>query len=223
VAREERQQLSKRGQEVQQSRDQRRTLESKTADTAARRPGAAFEPAKVQLPRSPIVAKPANQLGRNQTPPEAQRAPKPDPKFQPKSETPGRQPNVDRGNPQPEPRKPESEKKPTPGRSEAAPSERQVQPESQPRAKEPGAKAHEESQRNTIGLEKKAQQLSERPARVKPAASEKGATNLLKKDRQKEGREKPSPPVNPSVEQPSSPRHNEKFARYESRIKDFQP
>jgi hypothetical protein len=130
VAKAERQKLAQRGHEVQQSRDQRRTLEAKAVDTAARKPGAVFEPARVQLPRSPIVAKSANELGRTQAPPKAQQAPKPDPKFQPQPATPGRQPSVDRSNPQAEPRKAESEKQPAPGRSEAAP------PESERRAKD---------------------------------------------------------------------------------------
>ena len=134
VAKAERQQLAQRGQEVQKSRDQRRTLEAQAVDTTARKPGGVFEPAKVTLPRSPIVAKPANQLGRNQAPPKAQPAPKPDLKLQPKSETSGRQPNVDRSNPQPESRQPEAETKSAPGRSEAAPRDTKAQPESQPRA-----------------------------------------------------------------------------------------
>ena len=265
VAREERQKLSQRGQEVQQSRDQRRTLEAKAVDTAVRKPGEVFEPAKVELPRSPIVAKRANQLAKNQAPPEVQRAPKPDLKVQPKSEPSGRQPNVDRSIPQSEPRKPESEKKPTPGRSEPAPRGTKAQPESQqsakesgakaqeesqrnaselgkkaqqeserrakdaavktqedsqrnargleakaqqesqPRAKDPAAKAHEEAQRNASGLEKKAQQLSEQPAKAKPAPGEKGAAQLIKKDRKKEGKGKPSPPENPPVPPPGSP------------------
>jgi hypothetical protein len=121
VAPKERQNLAQRGQEVQQSRDQRRTLEVKAADTATRKPGRAFAPAKVQLPRSPIVAKPARQLGRNETPPKAQRAPKPDLKVQPKAETPGRQPTVVRSNPQSERGQAESQKKPAPGRSQSAP------------------------------------------------------------------------------------------------------
>jgi hypothetical protein len=117
VAKAERQQLAQRGQEVQKSRDQRRTVEAKVADTTTRKPGAAFEPAKVNLPRSPIVAKSANQLGKNQAPPKAPQSPKPDLKVQPKSEPSGRQPNVNRGNTQPEPRKPETQKKSTPGRA----------------------------------------------------------------------------------------------------------
>src|ERR1035437_3662758 len=229
VAKEERQQLAQRGQEVQKSRDQRRTLEAKAVDTTARKPGGVFEPAKVTLPRSPIVAKPANQLGRNQTPPQAQQAPKPDLKLHPKSQPSGRQPNVDRSNPQPEPRKLESEKQPTPGRSEAAPgetkaqqqsqqrakdseikaqeqlqrsakdAERAVQLESQRRAKEAAVKAQEESQKTAKGLEKKAQQVSEQPAKERPDASEKGATKLLKKDTQKKGEEPQTPPGNPAV------------------------
>jgi hypothetical protein len=105
VAKAERQKLAQRAQEVQISRDQRRTLEAKVVATLARRPGAVLEPAKAQLPKSPIVAKPVNKLVRNQAPPEAQRAPQPNLKVQPKSETSGRQPNVDRSNPHAEPHK----------------------------------------------------------------------------------------------------------------------
>jgi len=217
VAREERQQLAQRGQEVQKSRDQRRTLEARAVNTPVRKPGGVFEPAKVQLPRSPIVAKSANQLGKKQAPPQAQRAPKPDLKLQPKPETSARQPNLDKSNPQPQPRKPESDKKPTPGRSVASPPEKQVQskverrpeesqkqilpepqrnvpalekkaqPGPQPRAKEPAMKAPEQPQRNTGGLEQKGQRGTERSAQSRPAASEKGAAKLIKKDRKKEG------------------------------------
>jgi hypothetical protein len=185
VAKEERQKISQRGREVQTSREERRTLEAQAVDTAARKPGAVFEPAKVQLPRSPIVAKPANQLGRNQAPPKAQRAPKPAPKFQPKPATLARQPSVDQSKPQPEPRQPESSKKPTPGRSEAAPRETKVQPESQSIPKESGTKAQEESQRNASGLEKKAQPESERLAKDAAAKtledSQRNARGLEKK------------------------------------------
>ena len=128
VAKDERQKLAQRGQEVQKSREQRQTLEARAVDTTARKPGGVSEPAKVQSPRSPIVAKSASQLGRKQAPPKTPQAPKPDPKFQPKSEAPARQPNVDRGNPQSQPRQLEPEKKPTPARSEATTPEKQVQP-----------------------------------------------------------------------------------------------
>jgi hypothetical protein len=114
VAKAERQQIAQRGQEVQKSREQRRTLEAKAADTTPAKTGRAFEPAKVQQPRSPIVAKPPNQLKRNQVPPREQKAPKPDLKVQPRSEPAVRQP-------QSQSRQPESEKKAAPGRSEVAP------------------------------------------------------------------------------------------------------
>jgi hypothetical protein len=111
VAKEERQKLAQRGQEVQTSRAQRQTLEAKTVNTPAQKPSEVSGPAKVKLPTSPIVAKPANQLGKNQAPPKPQRAPKPDPKVQPKAATSGHPSNVDKGSPQTEPRQAESEKK----------------------------------------------------------------------------------------------------------------
>lgn len=252
VAKAERQQLAQRGQEVQKSRDERRTLEAKVVDTAAPNSGRAVEPTKVKLPRSPIVGKSANQLGRGQTPPQAQQAPKPDSKSQPKAEKEDRRPNVDRSNPQPQPGRPESEKRPTPRRNDVAPLERQAQPESpqpqpQPRAKEsePKApanvprkangidrqtppqsvrpandaaiKAQDNSPRNTRALEPKVQpapeprandstvkarevaprnasganrppRVSEHPAKEKPAAGEKGASRLMRNDRQQQGK-----------------------------------
>ena len=127
VAQGERQKLAQRGQEVQQTRDQRRTLEANAVDTSARKPGAVFEPVKVQLPKSSIVGKSANQLGRNQAPPMVQHSQKPDAKFQPKPEPFVRQPNnVDKGNPQSQPRKLELDPKPTPGRSDVVPRDKRT-------------------------------------------------------------------------------------------------
>jgi len=122
VATAERQKLAQRGQEVQKSREERRTLEARAVDRAVDttnpKPGRAIEPTAVKLPRSPIVAKAPNQLGRNQTPPRVPQAPKPDLKVQPKSQPPGRQPNVERGKPQSEPGRIEPEKKSGPERNE---------------------------------------------------------------------------------------------------------
>jgi hypothetical protein len=185
VAREERQTIAQRSQEVQKSRDQRRTLETKSIEPAVRTPGQLIEPAKATLPRSPIVAKPASQLGRNQAPPKAQQAPTPNLKFQPKPEISGREPTVDRSNPQAQPRKPEREQ-PAPGRSEAAPRDTKAQPDLAPRAKDAAVKAQEDGQRNARGLEQKTQRAAEQPAKHTPAPHEKGAAQLLKKDRNKE-------------------------------------
>ncbi len=121
VAKAERQQLAVRAQQVEKSRDDRRTRESQAAVPTSRTPGRILEPAKVQLPRSPIVAKPANQLRRNEAPPRAQQAPKPDPKVQPKAAAPGRPPSVDQSPPQPPPRQPATQRKSAPVRSEVQP------------------------------------------------------------------------------------------------------
>ena len=57
---------------------------TKAATTSAEKRSKEFVPAKVRLPRSPIVAKPADQLGKDQAPPKTYEAPQPDPKVQPK-------------------------------------------------------------------------------------------------------------------------------------------
>ena len=190
VAREERQQLAQRGQDVQKSRDQRRAFEAKDEKTTVRKPGGVFEPAKVQLPRSPIVGRPANQLRGNQTPPKVPQAPKPDLKVQPKAEPPGREPNLERNNPPSQPRRLEPEQKPSPGRPEAAPRERPVQPEAQQRANDAATKAQADSQRNARATDQKAQQESAQ--RAKDAAvkatedSQRNAQGLEKRKQQDE-------------------------------------
>lgn len=235
VTKEERPQLARRGKEVEKSRDERRTLEAQVVGTTARKPSGVIQPAKAILPRSPIVAKPANQLGRNPAPPRLQQSPKPDPKFQPKPVTAGRQPYVDRSNPKPQLRQLESEKEFTPGPSQAAPRPRQVQSEAQPRAKDAAVKTQEEFQRNARGLEQKAQpeaqqrahdpalnareasprnatameprvqRISEPPANARPGAGDKGATKLFKNDRQQQGKGRPAPPDYPPATPPASP------------------
>jgi hypothetical protein len=201
VVKAERQKLAQRSQEVQQSRDQRRTLEARLVGTAGQKPGQAFAPAKVPLPRSPIVSKPVSQLRKNQTPPQAQPSPKPDPKFQPKPDAPGRQPGVNRSNPQPEPRPSGLEMKPNPRQNEVTPRERAIQPEAPPRALEPRTKSHDESPPNVSGPGKSVPQATQPPVRQRPDLNAKGAENLIRNNRPPTGngsqpapRNSPAPP-----------------------------
>jgi hypothetical protein len=121
VAKAEREKISGRGREVQQSREQRRTLEAKAEAPTPRKSGETFQPAKVEMPRSPIVARPVKELDRNQSPPQIQKAPTPDLKRQPKSEPTARPQNAERIKSQPEVRQPAPERQPAPKREEAAP------------------------------------------------------------------------------------------------------
>lgn len=170
VARDERKQIGQRGQEVQKSREQRRSAEAANVIPPAPTPGVALEPAKVQLPRSPIVAKPANKLGRNQAPPKIQQPPKPENKSQPPAETPGRQPREDRNTPQPQSRSAEPARQSRPARSDPAPPERQTPPV-QP-ANDPAGKAEEKSQRDAKAMEQKARQNAERQSKAEAAKSQ---------------------------------------------------
>jgi len=83
--------------------------------------------------------------------------------------------------------------------------EKKAQQELQQRAKESEKQAQVESQKTAKGLEKKAQRVSEQPAKQKPVPSEKGATQLLKKDLKKKDKGKPSLPEKPPVLRPPSP------------------
>jgi hypothetical protein len=84
VDKEERQTLAQRGQEVRRFREERQKLETKEADRSAERPSKESEPARVKFPRSPILAKPADELGKDQAPPKTPQAPPPDPEVKPK-------------------------------------------------------------------------------------------------------------------------------------------
>ncbi len=80
----ERQRLSQHGQEVYRFRDQRQQWETKAAMAPAADPAHRGEPARMRLPPSPIVAKSADQLGKDYTPPRAHAAPPLDNVVQPK-------------------------------------------------------------------------------------------------------------------------------------------
>jgi hypothetical protein len=83
VAKEEQQQLVQRRQEVQAFSATRHKLEIGTVQPSAEKAVRPSGPARVVLPRSPIVAKSAAQLGKDQAPPKAREAPKPDPRVEP--------------------------------------------------------------------------------------------------------------------------------------------
>jgi hypothetical protein len=122
VDRSERQKLAQRGQEVQILREERRKLETAAGVRVAEKPSKEkeFVPARVKLPGSPIVAKPAAVLGKDHAPPKMYEAPKPDPKIAPKPRgnrpAPAIPPRVD----QPRPKKPQ----PLPKADRAAPKPR---------------------------------------------------------------------------------------------------
>lgn len=115
VAREERQQLAQRGRDVQQSREQRRTVEARATVPASLRPGTRIEPAKVQLPWSPIVAQPGSQLGRTQAPPRPPATPRPELKPQVRPQLPAR-PASGVPNPQQPSSRPSQAQPPAPAR-----------------------------------------------------------------------------------------------------------
>jgi hypothetical protein len=81
----ERQKLGHYGQEVQKTREERQRLETTAAGVSAKKPPAEFVPARVTLPRSPIVARPAAELAKDHVPPKTYAAPKPDLKVEPRA------------------------------------------------------------------------------------------------------------------------------------------
>ncbi|HUU81414.1 MAG TPA: hypothetical protein VMW90_08195 [Acidobacteriota bacterium] len=86
---QEREQIGQRGQELRKFREKRQELETKAPDRPATSPSKGFKPPRARLPRSPITAKSAEQLGKKQAPPKRYDAPRPDPNVEPLGRTPG--------------------------------------------------------------------------------------------------------------------------------------
>jgi hypothetical protein len=93
----ERQRLARQAQDVQRFRQQRQTLEINAAAAPAETRTNEFTPARVRLPASPIVAKPGENFGKDQTPPKIYEVPQSDPQVAPK-------PRANRSAPQPQPK-----------------------------------------------------------------------------------------------------------------------
>ncbi|KAB2641973.1 MAG: hypothetical protein DVB26_04135, partial [Verrucomicrobia bacterium] len=95
VPQQDRQKLALRSQEVQKSREQRRTLEAKGSVASVVQPGAAPQPATVKLTKSPIVGKAPAKLKQSEMPPAVPRTPKTDLKILPNSASPAHQPGLE--------------------------------------------------------------------------------------------------------------------------------
>ena len=80
----EKQKLVQRGKEVRKFREERQVLETPAVSTSAQDPQKGFEPARVKLPKSAIVARPTEELGKDRTPPKRQEAPETDPRVEAK-------------------------------------------------------------------------------------------------------------------------------------------
>lgn len=76
--------LIQRGKEVSRFRQERRDVESQAVRTESSDPEVQPRPSRGRLPRSAIVARPADELGTDRAPPRRQMAPDPDPRVEAK-------------------------------------------------------------------------------------------------------------------------------------------
>ncbi len=131
---EHRQRLAQRAKEIRTQREEREKLETKDVDPTASSPDRTPEPSRARLPRSPFVAKDANELGKDVGPPRTQEFPKPDPGVTPRPRRPGFPSEAPRRDARPESdrAKPAVESKPEPQ------SERPRRPGSPSEAPKPG-------------------------------------------------------------------------------------
>ncbi len=102
VAKDERQQFAKHGQDIQKFGHDRQGLEAKATTSSTVAPTkVGGEPSRVKLPLSPLASKPVDQLGANNVPPRAHQVLKPDLTVEPKPRAEAQpRPNFD---PQPKP------------------------------------------------------------------------------------------------------------------------
>lgn len=167
----DRQKLAQRGREVQQSREQRRKIEAAAVVPSARQAGEAIQPAKVSLPRSPIVAQPARRNGKGQPPPAAQRAPKPDPKVQPRAEAPGRRQDAGQPGPPSDARQPDRERRNSSERKADAPRGTSAQTAAEPAANPAAPTPREQALRKEQQAQVKAVQDSAKRHPAAPAVA----------------------------------------------------
>jgi hypothetical protein len=142
VAREERQQISQRGQEVRKTRAERQKLEADAPDPSTDSPVRPAKLVKVKIPRTPIVAQPVDRLARDDAPPQAVEAPQPDAKVEPKPRRPR-----DQAKPPREPRSSQVAPRPERSKTEPRPERRKAEPNSpkvEPRPERPKAEARPE-------------------------------------------------------------------------------
>ena len=119
VAKDERQQFAKHGQDIQKFRQDRQGLEARITKPPTGTLPKGTEPSRVKLPVSPLASKPVEQLGRDNIPPRMHEVLKPDLTVEPK-------PRIEpppRPTPEPQP-KPRVEPQPRPT----------LEPQSKPRA-----------------------------------------------------------------------------------------
>ena len=212
VGKADRQMLAQRGQQVQQLRDQRRTLETQGATAAGQQAGGALKPTNVKLPRSPIVAKSASQMPKSQAPPKMQRAPQADltgrtPQGGQQSQV---QPNgtpqgADRraqpdGTPQGANRKAQPDGTPQGAnrRAQPAPAQRGQQPQVQPNGTPQGADRKAQPDGTPQGANRKAQpepaQRGQQP-QVQPNGTSQGANRKAQPEPAQRGQQ---PQVQPN-------------------------
>ena len=96
---DDRQRFGRNGQQVGMFREQRQKLEAQSLEPAVERSDRELAPARIKFPRSPIVGKRADELGKDSAPPKTHEFPKPDPKVVPKPRTGRGTPATRRGNP----------------------------------------------------------------------------------------------------------------------------
>lgn len=145
LAKEERQQISQRGQEYRTAREERQKLEAAAVAPSTGAPTGSVKPVKVKLPRTPITSQSVDRLGKDFAPPKGHDGPQPDAKIEPKPRKPRgkaelppepkatkREPRTERPNVEPKKDRPKVEPKEQP-KVEPRKEKPVVEPKEQPK------------------------------------------------------------------------------------------
>ena len=174
----ERTQFNQRAQEVHRFGEERQKLEANSARVPIGTRNKAFEPAKVQLPGSPIVGRPGDALGKDNAPPKTYDAPRVDKKIEAKprgdrSQQPREQrqlqpqPKAERQAPQQQPKTERQAPLPQPKTERQAPqqqpkTERQA-PQQQPKAERQAPPPQPKTERQAPQQQPKAERQAPPP------------------------------------------------------------
>ncbi len=194
---EEKQTLAKHGNDMRQFRSERQKLEATPAAAATvGKSSPDFKPAKVKLPKSPILAKSADQLDQDHAPPKRHDAPAPDLKVEPKA----RQATV-KG--EPPKGKPTTIKAGKPELPQGKPRETADEPKGAPKSA-PKAEPKPERPRGEPKPAPKVEPKREpkREPKVEPRVEPKPAPRVEPKPERPRVEPKPAPKVEPKREPP---------------------
>lgn len=191
VSAKEREKLKDMSREVRKTRDERRVIETKDANTAGGKADTEIKPTKAKLPASPIVGKPSDRFSEKEAPPKPQRSPI----VLPKKEAPDRNPTKEKTRPErrEEPSAPRREEVPAPPKPQPRPEQRNEVP-AQPKPKPQPERSEEKPTRQEPAPKPREPKRETREETRQPERKAPTQEESKPKESSKRERDTPKPP-----------------------------